>query len=159
MKHIEIERKYKVNRNLWAKLDKPVGDRILQGFLSTDKKRTIRVRVRNKRGSLTIKGITTNISREEFEFPVPYDIAIAVIKKFASGVIEKIRYTIPFKGKDWEIDEFLGSNKGLIIAEVELKSEDEVVVLPEWVEKEVSDNARYYNVNLSTYPYEKWKDK
>lgn len=156
---MEIERKYKVKKDLWAELDKPAGEKIIQAYLCSGKDGVIRVRVRNNQGSMAIKGKTTNISREEFEFPVPVDIANEIIKKFAAGTIEKIRYIIPYKGKTWEVDEFSGHNEGLIIAEIELNSEDEVFELPEWVGKEVSDDSRYFNASLSHHPYEEWKDK
>lgn len=96
---MEIERKFKIHTDLWQKLDKPAGDNILQGYLCNEEDKTIRIRVRNKQGTMTVKGRTISISREEYEFPVPYDIAVEMIHKFATGIIEKIRYTIPFKGK------------------------------------------------------------
>lgn len=155
---MEIERKYRVHEDLWLKADRPAGEKIIQGYLSSDINRTIRVRLQNERGSMAIKGKTTGITREEFEFPVPADIAGEIIKKFVVNVIEKIRYKIPFRGKIWEVDEFLGSNKGLIIAEVELNNAEEPVDLPEWIGKEVSDDKRYFNSCLSEHPYEEWKD-
>ena len=155
---MEIERKFKIHTNLWRKLDKRAGDNILQGYLCSEEEKTVRVRVKNKQGTMTIKGRTINISREEYEFPVPYDIAVDMIHKFATGIIEKIRYNIPYKGKLWEVDEFSGANAGLIIAEVELNSEDEEIELPEWVGDEVSSDPRYYNANLAKHPYQEWED-
>jgi len=155
---MEIERKFKIHTNLWRKLDKPAGDNILQGYLCSEEEKTVRVRVKNKQGTMTIKGRTINISREEYEFPVPYDIAVDMIHKLATGIIEKIRYNIPYKGKLWEVDEFSGANAGLIIAEVELNSEEEEIELPEWVGDEVSSDPRYYNANLAKHPYQEWED-
>lgn len=155
---MEIERKFKIHTDLWRKLDKPAGNNILQGYLLADIDKTIRVRVSNKQGTMTVKGRTVNISREEYEFPVPYETAVDMIQKFTTGIIEKIRYNIPFKGKVWEVDEFSGANSGLIIAEVELDSEEEEIELPEWVGEEVSMDSRYYNANLAKHPYTEWED-
>ncbi len=155
---MEIERKFRIHNDLWRRLDKPGGDHILQGYLHADINKSIRIRIRNKQGIMTVKGKTVNISREEYEFPVPYDIAVDMIHKFATGIIEKIRYTIPFKGKAWEVDEFFGANAGLIMAEVELNREDEEIELPEWVSIEVSMDSRYYNANLAKHPYQEWED-
>lgn len=154
---MEIERKYKVIKEQWLKTDKFDGERIIQGYLTTDADKTIRVRIRGSQGFMTVKGKTMNISREEIEFPVPVDKAKELIEKFADGIIEKTRYTVQYRGKMWEIDEFAGDNEGLLLAEIELINEVEVVELPEWIGKEVSDDSRYYNSNLSIYPYKEWK--
>jgi adenylate cyclase len=156
---MEIERKYLVNKDLWSGMNKPAGEYIIQGYLSTDIDKTIRVRLKGNSGYMAVKARTVGISREEFEFPVSADIAKELITKFSEGIIEKIRYALNHKGETWEVDEFLGSNKGLIIAEIELNNEEEIVELPEWVEKEVSYDKRYFNSNLSNCPYKGWKDK
>jgi len=140
-------------------LNKPLGEKIIQGYLSTDIHKTIRVGIIGPSGYITIKGQTIHISREEFEFPVPYEMAKEIINIFTEGVIEKIRYIIPYKGKTWEVDGFMGDNNGLLLAEIELNSEDEWVELPEWIGKEVSDDSRYFNSNLIKNPYKRWKDK
>lgn len=155
---MEIERKYKVIREQWQKADKPDGEKIIQGYLSTDVDKTIRVRIKGSQAFMTVKGETVNISREEIEFSMPVDKATELIEKFAAGIIEKTRYSIPYKGKLWEVDNFTGDNEGLLIAEIELDSEDETVELPAWIGKEVSDDSRYYNSNLSINPYKEWKD-
>lgn len=156
---MEIERKYLVNKEHWLKLDKPAGEKITQGYLTTDINKTIRVRIRDLIGYISIKGKTNNITREEFEFVIPIEEATELIKKFAEGIIEKIRYTIIYKEQTWEVDEFLGNNEGLLIAEIELKSEDERFKLPDWIDKEVSYDKRYFNSNLSIDPFKSWGNK
>jgi adenylate cyclase len=156
---MEIERKYLLNKEVWLKSGNPTGKNIIQGYLTTDINKTIRIRVMGTLGYMTIKGKTNHISREEFEFPIPTDMAKKLIKKYSEGIVEKIRYCIPYRGKIWEVDKFLGDNEGLLLAEIELNFEDEVFELPEWIEKEVSDDIRYFNSNLSKNPYKNWKDK
>jgi CYTH domain-containing protein len=153
---MEIERKYLVDKELWLKTNKPAGEYIIQGYLTTDIDKTIRVRVTGSVGYITIKGRTVNIAREEYEFPIPADKASELIQKFSEGILEKVRYKVPYKGKTWVVDEFLGGNKGLIIAEVELTEEHESIELPEWIGKEVSDDARYYNACLVKHPFTAW---
>ena len=156
VKQMEIERKYLVDKELWLKANKPAGEYIIQGYLTTDIDKTIRIRVTGSGGYMTIKGKTVNISREEYEFPVPFDMATELIQKFSEGIIEKVRYKVSYKGKTWEVDEFSGDNTGLLIAEVELTEEHENIELPEWIGKEVSDDARYYNACLVKHPFAKW---
>jgi adenylate cyclase len=156
VKQMEIERKYLVNKELWLKSNKPAGEYIIQGYLTADVDKTIRVRVSGSGGYITIKGKTVNISREEYEFPVPFNIATKVIQKFSEGIIQKIRYRISYKGKTWEVDEFLGNNEGLLIAEVELTEEHENVGLPEWIGCEVSGDTRYFNACLARKPFKTW---
>lgn len=154
---MEIERKFLVNKDLWQKAEKPVGERIVQGYLSTRADKTIRIRIAGLHGYMTIKGKTINISREEYEFPVPTDIANALIQKFSEGVIEKVRYKVPYKGKIWEVDEFLGDNAGLLIAEIELTDENEKIETPCWVGSEVSTDPRYFNAYLALKPFKTWQ--
>jgi len=149
---MEIERKYLVKKEKWAILDKPPSDKITQGYLSTDINKTIRVRIKNSSAWMTVKGKTHNYSREEIEFEIPLAKAEELLNKFTGNIIEKKRYVLKYKGKKWEVDEFLGVNEGLILAEIELKTEDEEFELPEWIDKEVSDDYRYYNSFLSENP-------
>lgn len=152
----EIERKFLVDHEKWKKLKKPAGIHYQQGYLLDELKCTIRVRLAGSRGYVTIKGANSGISRKEFEYRIPADDASELIRSFAGSSVEKIRYRIRFRGKLWEIDEFMGDNKGLIMAEIELKTESEEFEKPGWITNEVSDNHRYYNSNLAKHPYKNW---
>lgn len=153
---VEIERKFLVNHRLWNDLQKPEGDYYRQGYLLTDPNKTIRVRATNHAGYITIKGKTVGATRPEFEYSIPKEEAIALLDTFTENDIEKIRYTIPYEGKIWEVDVFLGQNKGLIVAEIELNSEEETFSCPDWIAEEVTNDARYYNSNLSIVPFLHW---
>lgn len=153
---MEIERKFLVNKDLWRELSKPEGEHILQGYITSGMDKSIRIRLTGEQAWLTIKGKTVNLSREEYEFPLPADIAASVIEKFSEGKVEKVRYKIHYKRKTWEVDEFLGENEGLVVAEVELESEQERVELPAWVGEEVSYDPRYYNAVLIKKPFKTW---
>ncbi|EAZ91299.1 CYTH domain-containing protein [Crocosphaera chwakensis] len=153
---IEIERKFLVINDDWRSLG--IGKVYKQGYISTaDKMTTIRVRIIGDDAYLTIKSKTEGISRHEFEYSIPLEDAEIMLKTLCDRpLIEKVRYTVNLKNLIWEIDEFKGENEGLIIAEVELESENQVIDIPHWVGEEVSNDARYYNVNLAKYPYLKW---
>ncbi len=157
--NIEIERKFLVVSELWQKLEKPAGEYLIQGYLGIDVHKTIRVRVAGSKAFMAVKGKAINITRQEYEFEIPLKIASELIKNFAETIIEKLRHIIIYRGKTWEVDEFLGDNEGLLIAEIELNSEDERFQLPEWIGREVSHDTRYFNSNLSKYPYKNWNDK
>jgi adenylate cyclase len=152
----ETERKFLVDHEKWHQLKKPKGKHYRQGYLSDEKSLTFRVRAAGKKGFITIKGESKGISRKEYEYTIPLAEATELIDSFAHSEIEKIRYRIKFAGKLWEADEFLGDNKGLIIAEIELQSEDEHFEKPDWVTKEVSDDGRYYNSYLAKNPFGSW---
>ena len=154
---IEIERKYLIDLEKWEKLEKPPGCHYRQGYLLTDSKKTIRVRLTDAKAYLTIKGISVGSSRLEYEYEIPATEGKELLDNFSVSELSKIRYNIEFKNKIWEVDEFLGDNAGLFIAEIELTSEDEIVEIPEWVAKEVTEEAKYYNSNLTINPYKKWK--
>lgn len=154
---IEIERKFLVKKEQWKKVDKTSGELYRQGYLLTDPTKTIRVRQTNDKGFLTIKGISVGASRAEFEYEIPWKEAEELLNQFAVSELSKIRYKILFEKKLWEIDEFLGDNEGLIVAEIELKSEDETFSLPDWIDVEVTDEEKYYNSNLTQNPYKNWK--
>lgn len=153
---LEIERKYLVNKEKWNEADKPKGQFFRQGYLLIDPNKTIRVRVTDTKSFLTIKGLSVGATRPEFEYEIPKDEAEQLLDMFATSDLTKIRYKVLFNEKLWEIDEFLGENEGLIVAEIELEREEESFDLPAWLEKEVTGDDKYYNSNLSVLPYKKW---
>jgi len=136
---MEIERKYLVNKILWQELHDPVDATFIQqAYLSTDPKCTVRIRISDGKAFITIKGETKGISREEFEYSVPLKDGLEIIRLAGTPVIIKRRYVIKYQGYKWEVDEFLGDNTGLILAEVELSAVTENPKWPEWIDKEVS---------------------
>lgn len=152
----EIERKYLVKGTEWKKLAK--GTSYRQGYLSTVKERTVRVRTIDDKGYLTIKGITVGATRVEYEYEIPAVEADDMLSNLCEKpLIEKNRYKINFSGLVWEVDEFFGDNDGLIVAEVELTSEDQKIDLPAWVGEEVTSDVRYFNSNLTKNPFKNWK--
>jgi len=153
----EIERKYLVDHYKWQRIDKPTGQLYRQGYLLTDPNKTIRVRQTTEKGFLTIKGLSIAAARPEYEYEIPFDEAKELLDNFSISELSKIRYKINFDNKVWEVDEFLGDNIGLIVAEIELKSEDEIFCIPPWVDKEVTGQEKYYNSNLTLEPYKNWK--
>ena len=151
----EIERKFLVMGDAWRKLAEGVVYR--QGYLSTVKERTVRVRSEGDKGYLTVKGITIGAKRTEFEYAIPVADADAMLEELCvQPLIEKTRCKIPFEGLIWEVDEFVGDNEGLVVAEVELGNEDQEIRLPEWIGDEVTDDPRYFNTNLVAHPYKSW---
>ena len=152
---IEIERKYLVKGDEWRKLAIPV--QYAQGYLLADDERTVRVRIAGNSGFLTIKGKSMGMSRKEFEYAISLEDAHELLLLSQTPVIEKKRSRIEWEGKIWEVDEFEGKNKGLIMAEIELKSEDETFILPPWIGEEVTGDFRYFNSYLSQNPYAEWK--
>jgi adenylate cyclase len=154
----EIERKYLVNHTNWHKIDKPPGQLYRQGYLVIESNKTIRVRQTPDKGYLTIKGISIGATREEYEYEIPLDEARELLDNFSISELSKIRYIINFDNKIWEVDEFLGQNSGLILAEIELKSEEEMYDIPDWLGMEVTNDQRYYNANLTINPYKDWKE-
>ena len=151
----EIERKFLVKGDGWRALAKPVKYR--QGYLSTVKERTVRVRTIDNKGYLTIKGITTGVTRAEYEYEIPAADADRMLTDLCEKpLIEKSRSTIALGGLNWEVDEFFGENQGLIVAEVELQSADQAVAKPAWVGQEVSGDPRYFNSNLIKKPFARW---
>ena len=151
----EIERKYLVKGDSWRA--GAHGKRYRQGYLSTVKERTVRVRIAGDQGFLTIKGITIGDTRPEYEYEIPLTDANEILDHLAERpIIEKTRYRIPQDDIVWEVDEFEGVNRGLIVAEVELKSETQQVRLPDWIGEEVSTDPRYFNANLVAKPFTTW---
>ena len=151
----EIERKFLLKNANWRKGPNE-STKIRQGYLSSNIDRTIRVRTMGKIGIITIKGRTTNMTRKEYEYEIPFDDATELFELCEQPLIEKTRYKIVYNSKVWEVDEFEGVNQGLILAEIELNSEDEEIEIPEWIGKEVTLDPRYYNSNLAKHPYSKW---
>ena len=152
---IEIERKFLVDFKKWNPIGK--GTKILQGYLSVDPERVVRVRLSGESAFLTIKGKPEGITRTELEYKIPTNEAIILIKMSLTQAIEKTRYKEKIGGFTWEIDVFEGINKGLVLAEIELKNETQKFELPAWIDKEVSNDYRYFNAWLSKNPYTKWK--
>lgn len=151
---LEIERKFLLKNEDWRSLGVPV--HYAQGYLVADGERTVRVRVAGSKGFLTIKGQTQGFSRKEFEYEVPVDEALEMLKLCSIPMVEKYRTKVLFDDKIWEVDEFEGDNKGLIMAEIELKSEDESFAIPPWIGLEVTGDIRYYNSFLARNPFKNW---
>jgi len=144
---LEIERKFLVKDDSWRRGRE--GLLFRQGYLCLDPDRTLRIRIAGERAFLTIKGKTSGISRSEYEYSLPPEDARELLETLClRPIIEKYRYRIPYAGHVWEVDEFLGIYQGLVLAEVELQSEEEKVELPPWVGQEVSGDSRYYNSAL-----------
>ncbi len=151
----EIERKFLLKNNDWKK-EVERSYAIRQGYLSLDPKRTVRIRIKDRKGIITIKGKTQGISRAEYEYEIPIQDAKELIELCHSPIIHKIRYIVPYKNLGWEIDIFQDENQGLVLAEVELESEEQEVFLPPWIGEEVTDDMKYYNANLINLPFTKW---
>lgn len=152
----EIERKFLVKDDAFKQMAK--GTRYRQGYLSSTKERVVRVRTIDDKGFLTVKGITTGATRVEYEYEIPAIDADAMLDELCEKpIIEKNRYKIPQGQFVWEIDEFFGENDGLVVAEVELESEDQAFAKPEWVGAEVTGDPKYFNSNLIQNPYKNWQ--
>ncbi len=151
----EVERKFLVDLAAWKPLD--AGTYYKQGYLNSQKERVVRVRIAGTRAMLTIKGPNKGITRSEFEYPIPVDDAAILLDSLCEQpVIEKHRHKEVHGGKTWEIDVFHGENEGLVVAEIELGSEDESFEKPTFIAAEVSSDPRYFNSNLLKNPYSSW---
>lgn len=151
----EIERKYLVKLDAWK--PQTEGTHFKQGYLNAQKERVVRVRIEGTKAKLTIKGITTGVTRSEFEYSIPVEDAALLLDNLCEQpLIDKHRHKELHHGKTWEIDVFHGENQGLVVAEIELSSEDEKIVLPDWVGEEVSSDPRYFNSNLLKHPFKSW---
>ena len=153
----EIERKFLIDINKWPENQK--GILYQQGYLAITDKGIIRVRIKEKLSTLTVKSKSTGISRDEFEYEIPIDEAKNLLELCQNDIIIKTRYKVMCNNKLWDVDEFHGKNKGLWIAEIELKREDEKFEQPDWIKKEVTGNKNYYNAFLSMYPFLSWKNE
>lgn len=156
---IEIERKFLVKTVLgqlpWQSHDlKPL--QLRQGYLKNSKDVTVRIRISDETGYITIKGETKNATRKEFEYEIALSDAIEMLDLCQNSPIEKKRYCMDYKGFTWEIDEFSGANQGLVVAEIELNSPHEKFEKPPWLGREVTSDPRYYNACLVTHPFCKW---
>jgi adenylate cyclase len=151
----EIERKFLVKDASWRA--GAAGTLYRQGYLSTAKERTVRVRVVGKQGYLTIKGESHGASRDEYEYSIPVADANAMLDNLCEQpIIEKTRWTVRLGAHLWEIDEFHGANEGLVVAEVELSSEEEQFARPVWLGDEVTGDRRYFNSHLVRHPFSTW---
>lgn len=153
---LEIERKYLVMKDSWR--DAVESERhVVQGYIATGGKATVRVRVKGDRAYLTIKGPSAGIGRSEYEYEIPVADGEAMLAELAvSPVVEKTRYRVRCGDHVWDLDVFAGANAGLVMAEVELGREDEAFTLPDWAGEEVTGDPRYYNVNLARQPFSTW---
>jgi CYTH domain-containing protein len=150
---LEIERKFLVRGDAWRQAESVY---ICQGYLNRDKQRTVRVRIAGAGAWITIKGTSTGATRAEFEYAIPVEDAKQLLRLCEPPLIEKYRHAVHYRGFTWEVDEFLGDNQGLVVAEIELESADQAFELPEWVGAEVTEDARYFNSNLSLHPFRNW---
>jgi adenylate cyclase len=154
---IEIERKFLLKGDGWRGLGQPTLMR--QGYLVADPVRTVRVRIEGERAVITIKSKSTGASRGEWEYEIPVPDAAELLERLCEQpLVEKVRHRIAHAGHTWEVDEFQGENAGLLVAEIELGSEDEAFEKPDWIGQEVTGDKRYYNSSLIRLPYSKWKD-
>ena len=152
---MEIERKFLVKGDAWRALAR--GTTYRQGYLNSAKERTVRIRTADAQAFITIKGMTVGATRSEYEYEIPFGDAKEMLETLAEKpLIEKTRHKIPVGNLTWEIDEFLGENAGLIVAEVELKSEAQILDKPVWVGDEVTNDPRYFNANLVKKPFTRW---
>ncbi|MGV8869179.1 MAG: CYTH domain-containing protein [Janthinobacterium svalbardensis] len=152
---VEIERKFLLQGDAWRGLGQAV--LLRQGYLSSARERVVRVRIEGEQAMLTIKGANVGATRGEWEYPIPLADAAELLDGLCEQpLIEKVRHRIGHAGMVWEVDEFLGANAGLIVAEIELASEDQPFEKPEWIGAEVSGDARYYNANLIRHPFSQW---
>lgn len=155
---IEIERKFLVTGDY--KSLATFHSRIVQGYICSAKGRTVRVRIRDKQGYLTIKGPSLNggLSRYEFEKEITLDEALSLLRLCEPGIVDKVRWLVPAGKHTFEVDEFFGENEGLVVAEVELAGEDEVFERPPFLGEEVTGDRKYYNSSLRIHPYKKWEE-
>ncbi|MFL6657602.1 MAG: CYTH domain-containing protein [Massilia sp.] len=153
---VEIERKFLLTGDAWRALGKPV--LLRQGYLSSTPERTVRVRIEGGEGSLTIKGKSSGATRGEWEYPIPLADAVELLDRLCEQpLIEKYRSRIAIGAHTWEVDEFIGANQGLVVAEIELASEDEHFDKPDWVGEEVTHERRYFNSSLIRHPFSTWE--
>lgn len=152
---IEIERKFLVTGDSWRQGAR--GSLYCQGYLSTAKERTVRVRIAENRGFITVKGESAGSVRAEYEYEIPVGHAREMLDHICEKpLVEKTRYRMEFNGSTWEIDEFWGENEGLIVAEIELADKLDRFDLPPWAGLEVTDDPRFQNSQLVRNPYRKW---
>ncbi|ARV06235.1 adenylate cyclase [Polaribacter sp. SA4-10] len=158
MKNREIERKFLIKNNAFKK-ESIKAMRITQGYLSSVPERTVRIRIRDNQAFITVKGISNKLgaSRFEWEKEIPLEDAKELLKICEPGIIDKTRFNVQLGNHRFEVDEFYGENKGLVIAELELTSEDESFEKPDWLGKEVTGEVKYYNSMLMKHPFKNWE--
>ena len=154
--NLEIERKFLVQGDFLPEVTS--SSRIVQGYLASSPSVSVRIRIYGEKGYMTVKGCMSEsgMSRFEWEKEISVDEAVSLLMLCSGGVIDKVRHLVPYKGHVFEVDVFAGDNEGLIIAEVELSSEDEAFEKPSWLGKEVTGDIRYHNSILLRHPYNKW---
>ncbi len=153
---IEIERKFLVKNELWRE-HVVAESKLVQGYLARGKNATVRVRIADGRAHLNIKGANVGIRRTEFEYEIPLADAEEILQQLAlQPCIEKSRFQVQCGGHTWDLDLFTGKNSGLVVAEIELESEQESFHMPAWAGDEVSDDSRYYNSSLIELPFSRW---
>jgi adenylate cyclase len=153
---VEIERKFLVDVSLWRPLG--AGVDIRQGYLVSSQQLAVRIRIAGAEAFITVKGEASGVSRAEFEYAVPLDEAQTMLDRLCtSSIVEKTRHHEMVGGKLWEVDVFHGDNHGLVVAEIELLSEDEAFERPPWAAAELSHDPRYLNANLARTPFTKWR--
>lgn len=155
---IEIERKFLL-RNTDFKQNYAEKQHIHQGYIEGSVSASVRVRISDSQAYITIKDKTVGFSRSEFEYEIPKSDAKELLNLVCGNKVEKYRYIVWFEGKRWEIDEFLGNNEGLLVAEIELNNENEEINKPDWIGKEVTFDPKYRNSSLAKNPYTNWKVK
>jgi adenylate cyclase len=154
----EIERKFLVTGDAWRQ-QADEGTAYRQGYLAGAGNASVRVRLEGEHAFLNIKSATLGVRRHEFQYPLPIDDARFMLANLCEQpLVEKVRYHVRHAGHLWEVDVFGGENAGLVVAEVELRDENEPVEIPSWAGPEVSHEPRYYNVSLVKHPYSRWKD-
>ena len=155
---LEIERKFLV-KSAEFKTHAFDSSRIKQGYLNSDPERTVRVRIRDTEAYITVKGKSSEsgLSRFEWEKQIPLEEAESLLEICESGMIDKSRFLVDVEGHIYEVDEFYGENKGLLLAEIELESEDEKFTKPDWLGEEVTGDQKYYNSLLAKNPFNNWK--
>jgi adenylate cyclase len=153
---VEIEKKFLLRNHDWR--PQATGSMYRQGYLNSEKGRTVRVRTIGEKGFLTIKGPAVDGVRLEFEYEIPLADAEEMLSRLCrKPLIEKIRYKLEYRGFIWEIDEFMGENAGLVLAEIELPAPDQSFDTPPWIATEVTGDPRYYNANLASNPFCRWQ--
>lgn len=153
---VEIERKFLVTSAAW-RADAARSESLRQGYLANTARSSIRVRVAGSAAWLSVKSMTPGVSRLEFEYPIPLPDAAILLDQLCDGPrVDKVRHVVPVDGHEWEVDEFLGDNAGLVVAELELDRPDGAFTRPPWLGAEVTHEARYYNFNLAARPYAAW---
>ncbi|GJM05534.1 MAG: CYTH domain-containing protein [marine bacterium B5-7] len=153
---IEIERKFLISNNDWRH-DADEGIQITQGYMGSNKKSSVRIRVNGETANINIKSMTIGTQRSEYEYAIPLDEANEMLAALCDRpYIDKTRYHVNHQGHVWEVDVFAGENEGLVVAEIELTNVNETFTLPNWVGEEVTEDPRYYNICLVNHPYKSW---